>query len=452
VTKSNIPKTAVALLTDLAGSPTTRAVRDLVTSTSAQAVRDLVNSTSTRDVRDLVNSTSTRAVRDLVTSTSTQAVRDLVNSTSTQAVRDLVTSTSTRAVWDLVNSTSTQAVRDLVTSTSIRAVRDLVTSTSTQLAREFENSAAAQVAREWANSPAARLASEWANSSAARLAHDLARMVEPYQGTFASRSAWETALAGRMTRLHTASMLPDSIGQSLVGFVRLSRLSDATHTVGPYAKPVSELVTSELGVGVTVEVDGTPLERDAAAVAAGLSPDLIAFPPAGYSGVVFAAGFEFRLLGAPVPRPIEAADPSAAFHPLHGTMVVEVEQRLRQLVEDRLGALDGTAWVRRRVSETVRKRWTDRQAEERDAGRTVYAPIQYADFMDLADVIGQRNNWREAFEPVFRHRDDFLLSLRRLHPIRKAIAHGRPLGRADVLTLVSEATRILGALGLKVLN
>ena len=29
----------------------------------------------------------------------------------------------------------------------------------------------------------------------------------------------------------------------------------------------------------------------------------------------------------------------------------------------------------------------------------------------------------------------------------KALAHSRPVGRADTLTLVSEATRLLGALG-----
>ena len=85
-------------------------------------------------------------------------------------------------------------------------------------------------------------------------------------------------------------------------------------------------------------------------------------------------------------------------------------------------------------------------------GRTVYGLIQYADFMDLAHIIGQGNNWKEAFAPIFDSKEDVQISLRRLHPVRKAIAHGRPLGRSDVLTLVSEATRLLRAMGVNMLQ
>ena len=100
----------------------------------------------------------------------------------------------------------------------------------------------------------------------------------------------------------------------------------------------------------------------------------------------------------------------------------------------------------------MRKRWKERQEEDRSFGRPVYAPIQYADFMDLAHIVGQSNNWDEAFKPIFRDREDFMMSLRRLHPVRKAIAHSRPLGRSDVLTLVAEATRIFHVLGIRVWN
>ena len=86
------------------------------------------------------------------------------------------------------------------------------------------------------------------------------------------------------------------------------------------------------------------------------------------------------------------------------------------------------------------------------AGRSVYAAIQYADFMDLFAVITRRDNWREVFQQVFRDRDDIKTAFCRLHPIRKAIAHGRPLSRIDTLTLVNETARIFNALGLTVLH
>jgi hypothetical protein len=99
----------------------------------------------------------------------------------------------------------------------------------------------------------------------------------------------------------------------------------------------------------------------------------------------------------------------------------------------------------------VRKQWDERQEEDRQLHRPVYGPIHYADFMDLANVITQRNNWREAFAPIFENADELRMSLHRLHPVRKAIAHSRPLCRADVLTLVAEATRLLKALGIEIL-
>lgn len=38
-----------------------------------------------------------------------------------------------------------------------------------------------------------------------------------------------------------------------------------------------------------------PLARDAAAIDAGLNPELIAFPRSSYNRVVFSAGFEFSI-------------------------------------------------------------------------------------------------------------------------------------------------------------
>ena len=37
-----------------------------------------------------------------------------------------------------------------------------------------------------------------------------------------------------------------------------------------------------------------------------------------------------------------------------------------------------------------------------DRQGSVYADIQYADFMDLVDIITRRDNWREAFQSIFR--------------------------------------------------
>ena len=281
---------------------------------------------------------------------------------------------------------------------------------------------------------------------------ELAHIVEPWGSAFASVSAWEASLTARMATLQTPWVLEDRLEQSMTGFAHLSRLSDAVHTGEPYSEAVGELVADELGDGVEAEQDDSPTARDKTAIEAGLNPDLIAFHPPVYSGVVIAAGFKFRLPHSPIPQAVELADPDAVFDPIHRQVMTELEQQLRNVVEKRLKALDGEKWVKRRVPEEMRKRWLERQDEARLTGRSVYPPIQYADFMDLAHVIRQANNWRDAFEPIFQNRDDLMASFQRLHPVRKAIAHSRPLDRVEVLFLFSEATRIFNALGISILN
>ena len=276
---------------------------------------------------------------------------------------------------------------------------------------------------------------------------EVARMVEPFRAVIASVSAWEAILTSRIAELRKPWALPDHSDQSMMGFARLSRLSDAVHTEAPYSESVGELVASELGVGVEADsYDDTPTRRDENAVKGGLNPELIAFPEGAYREVVSAAGFKFRDPAIPIPQAVESADPSSAFDPMSWAVLTELEQGLRRIVEECLSGLFGPNWIKHRVNKEMRTRWLERQGEDRDAGRQVFDPIQYASFADLDEVMRRKDNWREAFEPIFRNKEDFLVSLRRLRPIRNAIAHSRPLSNSEVLYLVSEATRILSAL------
>ena len=280
----------------------------------------------------------------------------------------------------------------------------------------------------------------------------VARQVEPHKGVFSSIPAWESSLIARMETLKTRWVLPNFFDKPMAGFARLSRLSDAVHTAEPYSMPVAELVADELGDAVGSRPGQSEDERDAAAMDAGLNPELIAFPPAAYGDVILAAGFSFRVPAMAVPQAVESGDLGTVFDPRHWQMLAELEQRLRHVVEETLAKLAGPNWIERRVCQTVRQRWEKRQEEDRIAGRPTYAPIHYADFMDLADIIGRKDNWDGAFKPIFQNREDFMVSLRRLRPVRNAIAHSRPLGRSDVLYLFAEATRIFRALGIQILD
>ena len=252
-------------------------------------------------------------------------------------------------------------------------------------------------------------------------------------------------LSSRMRMLDPVWLLQDAMRASLTGFTRLSVLRDAVHTAEPYDQALGELVADELGTGIEAEVDDDPIARDMSAIKAGLTPELIAFQPSNYHQVIEAAGFS--IIPAAVPQAVESTEADATFDPENGMVIMQVEQRLRTCVETRLLGIAGPKWIKQRVPPEMRERWEQRQDEERKAGRPVFSLVQYSDFMDLVDVIARSDNWRDVFKPVFRHADDFRESMRRLHPIRQAVAHSRPIGRADVLTLCTEAVRILRALG-----
>ena len=274
------------------------------------------------------------------------------------------------------------------------------------------------------------------------------------------RSVEESEVVGAAT-----SLLRSDEFQRLSGMgATVARLAETTGLVGaaaalarsqmekPSCRPVAKRVYRESGEVNTLGLSENADERHEAIARAGFNSELIAFPRTTCDKALFSMEFSLSFASVPVPQAIESPDSGASFNPEHWRMLTELEQRLRQEIEQRLEKLAGSNWVKQRVPEAVRKRWIERQEEDRATGRSVYPAIQYADFMDLAVVIMKRDNWREVFQTTFRDQNDIAVSLRRLHPVRKALAHSRPLGRGDVLTLVGEATRIFRTLGMRVLH
>ena len=200
------------------------------------------------------------------------------------------------------------------------------------------------------------------------------------------------------------------------------------------------------------ELSKSAILADSIAHMRNADPESIASDDTNVGNFIFRTEFSLSVELAPIPQAIGSTDSCATFDPKHWFLLTQLEQRLRLLVEQKLEELAGPKWIKRRTSEAVRERWFRRQSDDRDSGRSVYLTIQYADFMDLADVIVQKNNWRDAFHQIFPDKAEIEVSLHRLHPIRKAIAHSRPLGRADVLTLISESNRIFGWLRIWVLH
>ena len=189
-------------------------------------------------------------------------------------------------------------------------------------------------------------------------------------------------------------------------------------------------------------------DRETAAMDAGLNPETIAFPVPVYSSVLSSAGFQFRVeaIGG---VPSDNGDDSGVFDPQHASLLQQVEHRLRVAVENELQELAGENWHRSRVPGPTGQRWRERKEKDHQERGDSFPLIFYADFTDLSEIMCRRDNWNDAFQRVFVSKEDLKVSLRRLSPVRKAIAHNRPLVRTDQLILFSEACRILTALGVR---
>ena len=158
--------------------------------------------------------------------------------------------------------------------------------------------------------------------------------------------------------------------------------------------------------------------------------------------LLFRAQFDLRFDLAPMPHPIDLGGAYSTPDHLYSVVFRELERKLRSVVREHLFRLAGTNWVKQRVPPDVKKQWQERQEEDRAAGRPVYEEIQYADFMDLYKIIARRDNWRDVFQEIFKDREDIGVSFNRLHPVRKALGHSRPLSKMDVLVLISETSWI----------
>ena len=257
----------------------------------------------------------------------------------------------------------------------------------------------------------------------------------------------QTALVDRLTKLTTPWALRDYPALSATGVFRLTWLRGIVAAADPYTAPASDAYQEEVGDPVSFDPEAAPEEREAAAIESGMNPEVVAFPPVAYPHVLVVAGFDFNLPAMDAPTS-DKGDSTGDFDSQYRELLQQVEHRLRTRVETELGRVESSAWVRRRVPKDIRDKWDDRKQQDHDRRGDSYAPIYYADLMDLSDIIRRKDNWKDVFSAVFKDPDDFQVAMRRLNPIRHAVAHGRPLVRTDQLILCAEALRLLRALGL----
>lgn len=282
-----------------------------------------------------------------------------------------------------------------------------------------------------------------------KLSEIAAARVRPFENIL-KQTQWSSVLSDRMAKIDVAWALGSELEGSAAAFAKLSRLSDVARVASPYTDETTEVLVDELGLPSEAPAEEETVEkREQRYDEAGRDRELIAFPPASYDQILVSAGYAVSFPPPPAVVVEEGLIESIRFSPQTGFLLQSLEAHLRQLVVARLHALDGDAWIKRRVPEKVREKWRDGREAAKLAGKPVLAPVHYSNFMDLADVITAGNNWSE-FQAAFVNKDNLRVSLQRLYFIRNDVAHSRPISMTDELLAITEGTILFRAMGLSV--
>jgi hypothetical protein len=248
--------------------------------------------------------------------------------------------------------------------------------------------------------------------------------------------------------------------ESVRGFAELQAIGGALTVVPPFGDDFSELLRADLGdwrdrITNWSDVIGESVAaRHSLYVERGLNTDLTDFPEEAFDESLALAGISRE---QPI-LVVEYGQLTSLFidddenKALARTNVAHdhlqrFEFQLRKFIDRSLTKVVGANWPKQRLPNGVYDKWQFKKSN--DQGKAVDWPlIAYADFTEYADIICRSDNWKEAFEPVFKRKESVRESFQRMYAIRLAIAHARPITNADALFLYVEVKRLLDALPL----
>jgi hypothetical protein len=100
----------------------------------------------------------------------------------------------------------------------------------------------------------------------------------------------------------------------------------------------------------------------------------------------------------------------------------DLESALRKCIKSNLEKISENWWVERVPPDII-----ERTEEKRNKDELKRELIEYLDFADYVKIILRRDNWRDAFQKIFKDQEAILVKLRELEPIRNAVRHDREL-------------------------
>lgn len=237
---------------------------------------------------------------------------------------------------------------------------------------------------------------------------------------------------------------------SVAAALQLSQFSYLSRTLPAFSIEKMSLIDREFGAFdasfLNAETAESINEAESIYTDGGRNESLVAFPSESYEDVLDATGWVFEVPQPDIIRADGTVMPNANIEPHDHFIISMVEAHLRVLIIQTLATLGGISALHSTFKPSLEK-WIEKQAIAVAKGDEALHPIYFSDFMDLHDIIINGKFWG-SFSTIFKNKDIFSLSMRRLHGIRLQTGHSRPLSMTARLRLLTEGIEIFAALGI----
>lgn len=289
------------------------------------------------------------------------------------------------------------------------------------------------------------------------LIDESARLLSEYSERAASQAmAYSRVLDPSIQRAIESMRAPwlDSQNEcrSIAGFIELQWIGETLRVGTPFDETIAELLRVDLGdwradIAWPEVIFDDPAARSSFYVERGFNSELTEFPPAAFEETVALAGLVDAVLGGE-PEEEVSGEEKLAFRRTNKAQgwLLRFEITLRHFIVQRMFAVHGEQWMKQKIAGDMLQRWREKQQAARDAGQPERPLIEFADFADYLPIIERKDNWKDVFGAVFKHRESVQESFRRLRPIRICAMHSRLITQDDELYMFVETKRIVDAI------
>lgn len=278
------------------------------------------------------------------------------------------------------------------------------------------------------------------------ITEQIARMSEPLH--MASKQARELA-----EQLGGISKPWSTLGNetaSIAAAMRLSQLATFSRELPAFSKQRTALKTIEFGqfdrVRPIAEALDDEDEGETVYTEAGRNPALVAFPSEGFSEVLSATGWVFDIKPPEFIRPDGTPLAQAIIDPHDHFIINMIEGHLKAMIAATLIAAGGMAAISRLFGNRLPD-WERKRDDALRKNEPELHLIYYAEFMEMGEIVLNKELWDSTFKTVFRNKDRFRMAIERLHGLRIPTSHSRPLTRTGKLRLMAEALELFEAIG-----